>query len=739
MVLRRHRGAVPAFEGVNFVVKIVSLVYELVVPQSFRCHWYLGLLVGCFVAAHVHADDHPRAAREDLWALESLRLPDRGEPEDGSNLIDTVLDLEQRRQGIAAYPPADRLTWLRRVSFDLVGLAPTIMEQEAFLEDRSESAYETVVDRLLADSQHGVRYARHWLDLLRYADVDERMPAGTNLYLWRDWVIRALNRNLPYDAFVRTQISGLEVRERTSINALGYRSQRQPRLDNMFALGYLARGATSKGNGDHALAMAAVETTASAFLGMTVACAKCHDHFYDPISQEDYYRMKALFDPLILRDVPLATVPQIVQYGQDLRTYEQRKKHVDEAVASIEAPYRERLYEERVQMLTAEIQSIIRKTSSERTPEEQKIADDYFPVLRIDVGKIREVMPKDVVVKYDAVREQLKGLKRPRALPSFLTVEEDPKRREVVRYVLNSGEASRPETERVVKPGFLFEPEGTEFNEGLRETFVDWLTDKENLLFGRVVVNRIWQWHFGKGLHEKANDFGSVPAEPRLRSLLDGLVDEFLEHDFDMKWLHKRIVLSAAYRRASAFEGEGYLSTRDLDPGNEYYWRFPLRRLEAEPIHDSLLALADRLDLSEGGPSYDVDEESDGPQRRGVYLKRGFRSQENRLPVFLQAFDARDGRESCDRREQTVTAPQALWFMNNSLVHKSASAFAERLDELSRGELLQGIEIGFRMALGRRATASEIQMALTFMEPHPNSFDKLAWMLVNLDEFIYIR
>ena len=674
-----------------------------------------------------------------VWALEPLPSTNSSVVDKSGNPIDRILGEEQQKRSLKPVPLADKPTLLRRVSFDLIGLPPTIDEQDAFFEDASEAAYENVVDRLLADSQHGVRYARHWLDVLRYADVDENMPAGSSLYFWRDWIIRALNRNLAYDGFVRAQISGLEVRERTSINALGYRSRRQPRLENMFALGFLSRGATSKGNGDHALSISAVETISTSFLGMTVACAKCHDHFYDPISQEDFYRMKALFDPLVLRQIPLATVPQIMEYGDEFRLYESQKEEVDASIAEIEKPYRDRLYEERVQKLTAEIQSIIRKSESSRSPEEQKIADDYFPVLRIDVGKIREVMPDDVKEEYDVVRRSLSKLKRPSSLPSFLTVEEDPKRRDATRHVLNSGEASRPETDRVVQPGFLFEPTGTEFRDGLRETFVDWLTGEENVLFARVAVNRIWQWHFGKGLSEKANDFGSLTREPKLRALLDELAREFVDHDFDMKWLHKRIVMSKAYRRASAVDPEQWGRNREQDAGNAYYWRFPLRRLEAEPIHDALLALADRLDLSQGGPSYQSGKNLDSAQRRAIYLKRGFRSRENLLPEFLQAFDAEDGRESCARRNQTVTAPQALWLMNNPLAQSAVKAFGERMRSKSKGDLLTGIEWAYRTAMGRKPSSSELQVALGFIEGHANPFEKLGWLLVNLDEFIYVR
>ncbi len=696
-------------------------------------------LAGFIGVLMLSGEEHPRASLEDLWALQPLQV-DAGVLDAASeNPIDRILAGEQQSYEVSPFPKASRAALLRRVTFDLVGLPPTLEEREAFLNDPSSSAYEILVDRLLSSPQHGVRYARHWMDVLRYADVDEGMPAGSGLYLWREWMIRALNRNLPYDAFVRTQITGLGARERTSINALGYRSRKRPAPDDVFALGFLARGATSRSNGDHSLAIAAAETTSTAFLGMTLACAKCHDHFYDPISQDDFYRTKALFDPLILRDVPLATVKQIQTYADELRTYESAKAKIDGAIAKIEGPYRERLYEERVQKLPPEVQAIIRKPNDERSSEEQKIADDYFPVLRIDVGKIREVMPEDVVKRYDDTRKRLSEIRKPKSLPSFLTVEEDAKRLESVRYVLNSGEASRPELDRVVEPGFLFEPEGTDYRDGLRETFVDWLTSRENALFARVVVNRIWQWHFGKGLHQNANDFGSLNEEPVLRRLLDALAAEFVNHDFDMKWLHKRILMSEAYQRASFANEERWAGNRRLDPTNTSYWRFPLRRLEAEPIYDAILSLADRLDLSTGGESYEIAAKLERKQRRGAFLKRGFRSRENLLPEFLDSFDAEDGRESCARRTETVTAPQALWLMNNPMLQQAAAAFGGRLRESANGDHVKAIENGYRMALCRESSPEEIQLCLEEMRAAESPFNRLAWLLFNLDEFVYVR
>ena len=685
------------------------------------------------------ADTPERAAREELWALEPFQVAPHKEDARKGNLIDLFLEPRLESLGLRAYSEAARTVLLRRVSYDLVGLPPTVDERSRFLTDESGAAYEALVDRLLENPQHGVRYARHWLDVLRYADVDEGMPAGATLFHWRDWIIRALNQNMPYDAFVRAQITGYEARERTSINALGYRRKLTIRPENLFALGFLSRGARSSGDQEEALAMSAVETISTAFLGMTVHCAKCHDHFYDPIDQADYYRMKALFDPLKLRRLPLATAAQMVAFGTQTRAYEAAKARVDAAVAEIEAPYRKRLYDERVAMLTPEVQDIIRKPMAERSVAEQKIADDYFPVLRIDVSKIKEVMPEDVLLRYDALRKEQSGVSKPKGLPYFLMVEEDDKRRETVRYILNSGDATRPEPDKKVAPGFLFEPAGTDYREGLRETFVDWMTGQDNALFARVAVNRIWQWHFGRGLNKTANDFGSLAAEPVLRDLLDLLAREFVVRGFDMKWLHKEIVMSAAYRRGSMGSSAAREHNSRIDAANENLWRYPLRRLEAEPIRDALLFLAGRLDLAVGGPSYMPNDELEEPQRRAAYVKRGFRPQENLLPEFLDAFDAEDGRESCARRETTVTAPQALWLMNNPLANKASALFGQRLSQHVNGDLLAGIQLAYRMALTREPEPGEVQVALEYLETQPQPFERLAWMLVNLDEFIYLR
>jgi uncharacterized protein DUF1553/uncharacterized protein DUF1549 len=679
--------------------------------------------------------------REDLWSLQPLLRPEVPQGVGSSpNPIDAFIAEECRQQGLSPLDPADKLTWLRRVSFDLTGLPPTVPEQDEWLADESATAAGKVVDRLLSSEQHGVRYGRHWLDVLRYSDVDENMPAAPGIHLWRDWVVSALNQDLPYDAFVRVQICGNRDRVRTTVTATGHRVRTEPRPEDLFALGFLARGATERMNSDHLLAISAVETISSAFLGMTVGCAKCHDHFYDPIKQADFYSMKALFDPLVLRSVELATAEQRFVHGRSKEEYESRKRAVEEPMNRLIEPYRSRLYEERLQMLPPEVQAVIRKPEKTRTADEQKIADDYFPILRIDPPKIKTVMSPEEARQYDDYLKQIKELTPPEPLPVFWTVEEDAKRAGEKSYVLITGDAKRPKSNQEVQPGFPFAPEKLEFREGRRETFVDWLTAPENPLFARVAVNRIWQWHFGSGLHASASDWGALGGKPTHPKLLDWLASEFIAQNYSMKWLHRLIVTSETYRRASAGPSEIIAANQRNDPDNRFLWRFPVRRLEAEPIRDAVLMVAGKLDLTLGGKSFESGKTNSNSHRRAAYMMRGFRSNADITPDFLATFDAEDGRATCSRRNQTVTAPQALFMMNNELLEDASACFAERLQQAAGGpECAPLVTAGFRTALGRSPTESERLKALEYIDNKPERIKGFAWLLLNLDEFMYLR
>lgn len=705
--------------------------------------------IGLFLLLAACATAQPPKVK--LWSLQPVRKPTVPPLTPSANPIDAFLARDHQAKGLRPNGPADKLTLLRRASFDITGLPPTPAEQDAFLADTAPDAYEKLIDRLLTNEQHGVRWARHWLDVLRYADLDgldgSVMPAAPGIYRWRDWMIQALNDDMPYDQFVSAQILGNRYGGRPQLTVFGTRSRAEANPADRFALGFLARSALNGGDGTQEVAINAVETISSAFMGMTVGCAKCHDHRFDPIKQTDFYAMKALFDPLVVRRVDLATPTEIYAYSKALETYRREKDPVDKQIAELTAPYYQKLYDERVAMLPPDVRAIVLKPERQRTIAEQKTADDYFPVLRIDPPKIKEIMPKDVVVRYDALLKQQGSFKRPADLPAHWIVEEDSARRNQPTYILTSGDPAKPEKDKPVKPGFPFQPEGTDFRDGLREGFVNWLADKENPLFARVAVNRIWQWHFGEGLQKNPSDFGLLGGRPSNPQLLDYLAVEFVSHDFSMRWLHRTILTSDAYKRSSKPDPANY----KIDPANTSLWRFRLQRLEAEPVWDAILSSAGDLDTTIGGKSFQLvnpDKKQSiflpkegtfesKTNRRGAYITRGFIPSTEVMANFLQSFDVDDGRTPCPVRTQTVTAPQALFTMNDNVVEQAATKLAARL--ASEPDLPASARRAFRETIGRPPTPAELDRALSFLANNPARLKDLAWLLFNLDEFLFVK
>ncbi|MCX6604224.1 MAG: DUF1549 and DUF1553 domain-containing protein [Acidobacteria bacterium] len=685
-----------------------------------------------------------------LWSLQPVVSPPIP-PGLHQNPIDAFLAVPQKAKGLKPNPPADKLTLLRRATFDLTGLPPTPAEQDAFLADASPNAYDKLIDRLLASEQHGVRYARHWLDVLRYADLDGTdggvMPASASIYRWRDWMIHSLNEDIPYDQFVRAQILGNRHGGRPTLTVFGTRAKAEPVPQDQFALGFLARAALTGNDRDQDIALNAVETVSSAFMGMTVACAKCHDHRFDPIKQTDFYAMKALFDPLVLRRVPLSTPAEIYAYGRAVEAYRRVKEPVDQAIEKLTAPYYEKLYAVRVSMLPPDVRAIVLKPERQRSVAEQKTADDYFPVLRIDPPKLKEIMPKDVIQAYDALLKQQRELKAPPGLDAHVIVEEDSARLLQPTYLLTSGDPTKPEKDKAVAPGFPFQPPDTDFRYGRREGFVDWLTDKQNPLFARVAVNRLWQWHFGEGLQKSPSDFGLLGGRPSHPQLLDFLAAEFTRQNFSMKAMHKLILTSHAYQQSSLPNPVN----QKLDPTNTTLWRFRLQRLEAEPLWDAILSSAGQLDLSIGGKSFQI-VKTDSKQsiflpkdgtfeahknRRAAYLTRGYIPSTEVMAHFLQSFDVDDGRTPCPVRTQTITAPQALFSMNDPLVEDATTNLASRLAKAP--DLPSSVQLAYRETIGRPPSNLELDRALSYLSSDPTKLKGLVWLLYNLDEFLFIR
>jgi hypothetical protein len=690
----------------------------------------------------------------ELWSLKPLaRPPVPLATAGGVNPIDAFVQALYVEKKVTPVGPADQRTLLRRVYMDLVGIPPTPAEQDAYLNDKSPDAYEKLIDRLLASDQYGVRYGRHWLDVLRYADAEERMYAAPGIHYWRDWVINAVNADVPYDQFVRAQLTGYRTTERATMQAVGRRTRLEPRPDDLFALGFLARGAVNRDSKDLGeLQIAAVETVSTAFMGMTVGCAKCHDHMFDPIRQKDFYAMKALFDPLVIKKQVLATPAEMVAYGKQLEEYDKLRLPIEKTIADLIDPYRAKLYADRVAMLPPEIQVVINKPEKNRAPAEQKIADDYYPVLRIDPDKIEEVMSEADKKAYKDLRGQLNklGEKRVKDLPAFWTVEVDRGLELEKTYILTSGDPERPEKDHPVEPGWPFYDGEKDFREGRVDAFSDWLTAKENPLFARVAVNRLWQWHFGEGLQKSPSDFGFLGGVPVSQPLLDWLACEFIERGYSQKAMHKLIMTSNVYRLASSGDPEMSKKNMAADPLGRFLWRFRLQRLEAEPIWDSILSAAGNLDTTLGGPSFDI--ESRNPRgrgaaimsdartnRRGAYIIRGFSTSRDITPNFLQSFDVDDGRAPCPERTRTVTAPQGLFMMNSPEIEKATTMFADRLKKESEGDMGKAVDLAYRIALIRPPSSDEKETAQAYLGGAPDRLKNLAWLILNLDEFIYVQ
>ncbi len=690
--------------------------------------WAIGILqlVYVLLATHVVADDDA-----DLWPVAPLVRP----PLPVGHPVDAFLNHNHAKQGLKPVDPAAKETILRRVYFDLIGLQPTLEQLDAFLNDESADAYENVVDQLLADPQHGVRYARHWLDLLRYCDVDGGMPAESGIYRWRDWVIAALNRDLPYDEFVRAQIAG-DLSENP---------------EDRFATGFLARAARSK-SGGHKLAFGAVDTISSVFLGMTVACAKCHDHFFDSISQEEYYQMKALFDGLALRKETLATDEEKTAHEKVLEDWEAKKIAIQVRLDEITDPYYPALFEERLKLLPPKVEAIYRKPEDQRTEEEKKFASDYAPVVLIDARKYRDAMPQAKTERYESIRQTLVKLSRdPPALPVYWSIRDRKPDKKRKSHILASADPGKPSKE--VTPGFPFSNIEIDPDEPApRQVFLDWLTSPDNALFARVAVNRIWQWHFGKAIMVTPSDFGNNGGVTSHPELLDWLATELIEQNYSMKAIHRLIVTSAAYRRASTGDPQLVATNRAIDPENTSLWKFRLKRLEAEIIRDAVLFASGELDLSVGGKSFRavkaVRRRNSGPtvgdynnrtNRRGIYMGRGNGSSLEMMPEMLQVFNAEDGQTTCPVRQSTITAPQALYMLNSELTEQAAARMGERLVELSAGDLPEAVNLGYRIALSRFPSPEEREHALAFLADDPARLGDFCWLLMNLTEFIYVK
>jgi mono/diheme cytochrome c family protein len=667
-----------------------------------------------------------------------------------ANPIDAFLLDAMTSKGLTPSPRADKRTLIRRAYLDVIGLPPSPAEVEAFVDDASPAAWERVVDRLLASPHHGERWARHWMDLARYADsggfeFDVDRP---EMYRYRDYLINAFNQDKPYDQFVREQIAGDELTPRTD--------------EGMMATGFLRLGPEGGGTRLDAIDDL-ITTTTLTFTGLTVSCARCHNHKFDAIPQKDYYRIQAIFYSTSNVEHPLVPAAEVEANRRETQRITALQKPLRGRKEAIERPYHQQIIDREVAKLPEYMQI------AWQTPPEQRTEGQRLNVIQIErtleINSLRKLvteddvvalMPADVKAQHAALVAEIEALEKqkPRRVPSARAIGER-SRTPQPSHFLHRGSADARGS--VMTPGVLSvttdtdwefpEPPPDARSSWRRRGFADWLVSPANPLTARVMVNRIWQHHFGEGIARTPSNFGRMGEPPTHPELLDWLAVEFVERGWSMKAMHRLMLTSQAYQMASADTAANV----KIDPENQYLWRMPRLRLEAEVIRDAFLAAAGTLDRTIGGPSIfpyidpDLFEKSsrrdwdgkpdDDPStwRRSIYV---FSKRSIRFPMF-ETFDQPNLVNSTDRRNRTTIAPQALILMNNSSVLFHARQFAERVEREAGADPAAQVDRAVRIALGRPADAIERRRGVELIQTGPNGLAEFCHVLLNLNEFLY--
>ena len=650
--------------------------------------------------------------------------------------LDTFILAELEAKGRNPAVPTDREVLIRRVTLDLVGLPPTLAEIDAFVRDASPRAYETLVDRLLASPHYGERWGRHWLDLARFAESDgfEHDAARPNAWRYRDYVVRALNADKPYDRFIREQLAGDELfpgdpdaQIATAFNLLG--------PDMVDSADQVQRRRNTLND--------MTDTTALALLGLTVGCARCHDHKFEPIAQRDYYRLQAFFAATKFRyDLPVPTAAESRAHETALATYGEQTQAVQTQIFALEEPQRKALFERKLAKLSPEAQAAHGVPKEQRTTEQENLVLETAHLVAVAAKEIGAAMKKPDRDRHAVLLAELKPFPKPRPLSATLALQNGAPAK---THVLHRGDYNQPGDE--VRAGFpqVLSRGGaaaSEVEENVRAPLAHWVASEAHPLTARVMVNRIWQHHFGRGLVGTPSDFGTHGQKPTHPALLEWLAAEFTGQGWSLKAMHRLMLLSATYQQASTVAAAEVVR----DPENRLYGRMNRLRIEGEVIRDCLLAISGELNLEVGGPGVfppipkDLFEGAKGwiastdPRehtRRSLYI---FARRNLRFP-FLEVFDAPDNNLSCSARERSTTAPQSLTLLNAEEVLAAAARTAERLT--AAADSPEGrVTLAYRLIIGRPPTAMERRLSVEFLARSPLS--ELCRGLFNLNAFVYV-
>ena len=729
-----------------------------------------------------------KSGNEKTWW--AFRDPARNDPPDaGAHPVDAFLAARLSKDGIERAPRADPQTLVRRAYLDLVGLLPPPDVVDSFARDPSREAFARLVDELLDSPRYGERWGRHWLDAVRYADSSgyEHDYDQPHAWRYRDYVIKSFNDDKPYDRFVKEQLAGDELGDQS--------------FETLTATGMLRVGPRvlfrEKDNPQYRYTYLddIIATTSRVFLGLTVDCARCHDHKFDPISQMDYYRTMAVFFPYIRYDFPLADEETVARHAAETEAVTVRIDPLKQRIAEIEAPYKAAARKRTLEKFPAEIQEAVRTAEEERTPGQKLLAAQ---VASLSYTEYKDLISEEDSGRIAELRDRIEELELelPEPLPMAMGIRDGD-----YRFAPNGlgdevqpGKGDREDFSGIegtwlptknysppsahflpnadyrnkgdeVEPGYIeVLAQGRDFNptrpahrisSGRRLALAEWIASERNPLTARVMVNRIWMHHFGEGLVYTASNFGAMGTRPSHPELLDWMASEFVREGWSMKAMHRLIMTSESYQMASAHSDA---AAAKADPGNKLLWKFRQRRLEGEVIRDIILGASGNLNLEAGGPGFfppipDEVRESfpkgkwdmaePGPEnwRRSVYAyaKRGLR-----YPLF-EVFDQPNMNVTCERRTTTTVPTQALTLLNNRFALRQARHYADRVAGMA-DDPAGWIRQAYRIALSRLPSESELEANLDFLRLQTEYHDgdaaaaltDLCDVILNLNEFLYV-
>lgn len=755
------------------------------IATASRCGFVaLAVVVASLGTDSVSAKSPKVKTPAEHWAF---RVPVRPEPVavkgPTRTAIDSFILAPLEAKGHTLSPEADPPTLIRRVSFTLTGLPPTLDAIDAFSADKSADAYERMVESYLASPRYGERWGKHWLDTAGYADSNGYFNADSDRPLawrYRDYVIRAFNADKPFHRFVMEQLAGDEL--------AGYRPDGDVTADMVEPLTatHFLRNAPdgtgeSDGNPDevridrYTVLEGTVQIAMNSLLGITIQCARCHHHKFEPISQQEYYGLQALFFPAYNPERWTAPKDRVILVGTRAHRdeWQRRNTFIDQQVKALQTgltafaqTLRQQFLEERLKNLAgatrAKVIEAVGTVKAKLTAEHRALLKTYAKAIAISDEDLARRFPeyaalRDQVVKTTAAREK----DRPRPLEKVSAfVETDPK--PPVHHVLRRGQHNRPGEE--VAPGALAalstpanvfrieaRPAGL-ISTGRRTAFARWVTSPDNPLFARVMVNRIWQHHFGTGLVATPDNLGRSGSRPTHPELLDYLATEFVRTGWSIKAMHRLILRSAVFRQSSVPRVE----LARIDPDNRLLGRFPLRRLDAEALRDTLLSVSAELDLRVGGPYVPtqrtaegivvVAENDPGARRRAVYLQQ----RRTQVDTFLQLFDAPSIVGTCSMRSTSTIPLQALALLNSEFARERARSFARRLIKSAGPDIEQRLTLAFRLSCGRPPVLEERKSMRRFLDAQTKLYaqrdnrEECIWtdlgqMILASNAFLYVE